>query len=321
MPDKSLKPEISIVIPAYNSEKTILRSLDNLLNQDILNCEIVIVNDGSTDNTRRIILELIKKEGINNNIKLIDQENLGLGGARNTGIKNSAADHITFLDADDTLDLNVVREATEKAKKGNFDIVMFRFERIGQQVSYTKNLSMLDSIGIPGINAFFLESTTASAWARIYNRKFLINSKLVFPEKRYHEDLQFVAMAYYLAQNVSFINKIGYNWILTEGSITSSVNFKHINGIIDSLLDIKRFLINEDIVDQTMSRFIVFCCRHLNGLFYKIDTLHTEYPKATLLRYLRNRIHDLSINNYNYFLWKEHHIIHFIKNINRVADL
>lgn len=123
MSANDLKPEISIIIPAYNSEKTVLRSINNLLNQDIINCELIIVNDGSTDNTKDVILNLIENECQDNNIKLINQQNRGLGAPRNTGITNSTANYITFLDADDTLNLNVLKEAADKTKKGNYDII------------------------------------------------------------------------------------------------------------------------------------------------------------------------------------------------------
>lgn len=320
MPEKPARPDLSIVIPAYNTEKTLLRSLTGLLNQNMLNCEIIIVNDGSTDGTRDIVLDLIINKGVQN-IKLIDQENRGLGGARNTGIKNATSDYITFLDADDTLDLNVVKEATSKAQKDNYDIVMFRFERIGQQVSYTKNLRMLDSIGIKGISSFFFESTPGSAWGRIYNTNFLINTNLTFPEKRFHEDLPFVSMAYYYAKSVSYVNKIGYNWICTEGSITSSINRHHIDGMIESLTDIKDFLIMENIYDYVLSKFVIFCFKHINGLFFKIDKLSEPDKKKHLLRYLKHRIYGLDINNYKNFIWKHTLTHNYIKNINRVFDL
>lgn len=93
-------PKISVIIPTYNSENTILRCIKSIQSQTYNNLEIIIVNDGSKDNTERIVNELKR---IDSRIKLISISNGGVSHARNTGIENATGEYITFVDSDDTI--------------------------------------------------------------------------------------------------------------------------------------------------------------------------------------------------------------------------
>jgi glycosyltransferase involved in cell wall biosynthesis len=93
-----LRPQVSVIVPVYNGEATIERCLDSLLKQEACNIEIIIVNDGSSDDSLRICESYAEN---NKNIKLISQTNSGLCAARNSGIKNSTGDYIGFVDCDD----------------------------------------------------------------------------------------------------------------------------------------------------------------------------------------------------------------------------
>lgn len=93
------KPKVSIIIPAYNSEKYIAQSIESCLNQNYENVEVIVVNDGSTDTTREIVASFCE----NQRVILINQQNQGVSAARNQGIKHATGDYLTFLDADDIL--------------------------------------------------------------------------------------------------------------------------------------------------------------------------------------------------------------------------
>ena len=93
-----LFPKISVIVPVYNSEKYLSEALRSLEEQTFKNFEVVIVNDGSTDGSDKIIEKFIEK---NRNFKLINQKNMGPGCAKNTGIKYSTGEYVTFLDSDD----------------------------------------------------------------------------------------------------------------------------------------------------------------------------------------------------------------------------
>ena len=115
-----INKKVSIIVPVYNSEKTILRCLDSILNQTYKNIEIIIVDDGSTDNSYNLI-----KSRLNNDhrIKLIKKENTGVSDSRNNGLEITTGEYVTFIDSDDWIELNLIEKMVEVLEKENVDIV------------------------------------------------------------------------------------------------------------------------------------------------------------------------------------------------------
>ena len=113
--------KISVIVPVYNVEKYLSKCLDSLANQTLKDIEIIIVNDGSPDNSQKIIDEYVKKY---NNMKSYIKENGGLSDARNFGIKKATGEYISFLDSDDYVTHDMYERMYEKAISNNFDIVV-----------------------------------------------------------------------------------------------------------------------------------------------------------------------------------------------------
>ena len=102
-----MQPKISIIIPIYNTAKYLPKCLDSIINQTYQNIEIILVNDGSTDNSSKIIQEYAKKD---QRIIIINQKNSGQSAARNTGLKQASGEFISFIDSDDTVDKTFIEE-------------------------------------------------------------------------------------------------------------------------------------------------------------------------------------------------------------------
>ena len=102
-----MKRKYSIIVPVYNVEKYINECLSSLINQTYKNIEIVVINDGSSDNSLSLIEEYSR---IDDRIRVIDQKNMGLGYTRNVGIDNAVGDYILFVDSDDYISLNTCEE-------------------------------------------------------------------------------------------------------------------------------------------------------------------------------------------------------------------
>ena len=107
-------PKVSIIVPVYNVERYIVRSMDSLVNQTLKDIEIIVVNDGSTDNSKKLI-EIYQKK-YPNKIKLVDKKNGGLSDARNYGIPHATGEYIAFLDSDDYVELHM-KKCTTRQKK------------------------------------------------------------------------------------------------------------------------------------------------------------------------------------------------------------
>lgn len=126
--------KISIVIPCHNQAEYLEDSIESAYNQTFPAHEIIVVNDGSTDNTREIAERYMFKEfpGIESPVKVINQVNKGLPSARNTGIMNATGDYILFLDADDILTENAVQRITQEITRTNADIIAPSFREFGK---------------------------------------------------------------------------------------------------------------------------------------------------------------------------------------------
>ena len=112
-------PIVSVIVPVYNSEKYLTEALNSLEEQTFKNFEVIIVNDGSTDNSEKIIKDFVNK---NSNFKLINQKNMGPGYAKNTGIRYSKGKYIAFLDSDDFFAPNFLEILYNLAVENKADI-------------------------------------------------------------------------------------------------------------------------------------------------------------------------------------------------------
>ena len=211
---------VSVIIPVYNVEKYLTKSLDSVVNQTYTNLEIICVNDGSPDNSAKILEAFAKKDS---RIKIINQENKGLSGARNTGIESATGDYIVFLDSDDWIDAEVIENAVEKAV--DVDTVMWGYVREFGDKSLEKkifegNRSFDENgtrelhrrlAGLTGEELRNPENTDAlvTAWGKLYTAKIIKENKLQFVDTKTigTEDLLFNVYYFGYAKNCYFIDK------------------------------------------------------------------------------------------------------------------
>lgn len=201
---------ISIIIPCYNVEETISNTLDSIISQTCTEWEIITVNDGSKDNT----LEILKlyKNKLDGKLKIINQENMGVSFARNTGLKNAIGDYVYFLDGDDIIDERLVQKILNENIQS--DIFIFSFKEIFKNVKIFKIKACNDLL-----SSFLIGKSRIHICSTVYNRGFLINNNLLFEENTcYSEDREFIANSLLLANKVTIIDDILYNYIRRETS-------------------------------------------------------------------------------------------------------
>lgn len=275
--------DISIIVPVYNVENYLKECLNSLLNQDFDGeYEIVCVNDGSTDNSLIILKEY---EKLNDKIVLIDQENKGLSGARNSGLKNAKGNYIMFLDSDDYLkNEKVLPLLYEEVEKNSLDFVVADFEYDYEDKSKNYRIKRSDRIKNKVMNGrefYDLGIKTKSIMSivvnKLYRRDFLIKNNICFLENAIYEDMEFTPKVYYLANKVKYIDEVIYMYRQREGSITSNININN----LDSYL----------IVGESLNQF---------NKNYKSNVLHNSelYMYINLIKKLKfledkNQINDL----------------------------
>lgn len=217
--------EFSIIIPAYNVEKYIKRCVDSVLNQTYNNYEVIIVNDGSTDKT----LKILNKEYKNDNILIIDKENGGLSSARNAGIDKATGKYIIFLDSDDWWEEDLLKQLNIAIKKSNSDVVGFKLQKYYEKENKYEinNLPTFSSInGVLALNRLINSNLTfETAVCYAYKSKYWHKNKFRFSEKKLHEDFGLTPLVIANASKVEFIDYVGYNYYQREFSITKDTNY------------------------------------------------------------------------------------------------
>lgn len=213
---------VSIIIPAYNAEKYMEKSLKSCISQTYQNIEIIVVNDGSTDNTAKIVEELSKQD---NRIKIISTENGGVSRARNIGIKNSNGKYLTFLDADDLLCPTALEDMMAALLAENADIAVANIfvsktqELINVPTGTGQKEIWEGSEGV--LNSLEDHPATYSSVAKIYKREFL--KDVHFSEDfKIHEDSYFVFCLLALCPKVVVVDEYVYMAYLSQNSASRS---------------------------------------------------------------------------------------------------
>ena len=240
------KVDLSIIVPVYNVEKYLKQCLDSLINQNLENYEIVIINDGSTDNSRNIIAQYY--EG-NSKIKVIDQKNAGLSEARNSGIRQANGEYIAFIDSDDYISNDMMKYMIEKAKKKKLDLVVCNYERVyddSDRRECVKNCLEEDVVyeGNELLKKFFANKITPNACDKIYRRDIFIRNNIIFPSGYYHEDLLTMYNVLCSVKRAAYINKNFYKYRCRENSITTSLSMKNIEDM-ELIIDKINFKFND----------------------------------------------------------------------------
>lgn len=278
--------KLSIIIPAYNSEKVIEKCLCSCLNQDISHndYEIIVVDDGSTDNTKNIVLSM-KEE--NNNIVYIYQTNAAQGAARNNGLSKAQGKYIWFIDSDDWIKENILHEIIEKLDSQELTAVL-----VGHATVYAQRIAKWEQFNNSIIssgkdllrqNNFFISPTYA-----IWNKDFLLNNNIRFIEHIYHEDAEICPRMYYKAKRIGFINEVCYYVYPNLNSTTRRINPKRAFDLIRIVQEIELFnrTINEKEIQQIIFNF---ASKLINNSLYNSYQLDTNNINRLNIAWYKNK--------------------------------
>lgn len=213
----------SFIMPVYNTEKYLRKCLDSLVFQTFKDFEIIIINDGSTDNSKKIISWYEKKH---DNIKVINQKNMGLSMARNNGVKKAAGSYLIFIDSDDYVETKLLQEIDSKIN--NSDVLRFQIITEDENGENKQNYEEQEFDNVDGYNAFKYLSTynfVETAWSYIFKKSYYISNNFSFKKGVYHEDFGLIPYIIYKAKNVKSINYLGYHYVKRNGSIMNNSDY------------------------------------------------------------------------------------------------
>ncbi len=209
------KSDISIIVPAYNAEKTIVRCLDSLITQTKKELEFIIINDGSTDNTENLIKKYSDKR-----IKYYKNENQGIGKTRNFGIEKATSKYIMFLDSDDYIDKNMCEKLFVRCEKNNLDLVICDYYKVFENGKIQKvYLEKFDDCSLEENPNIITEHL--NPWAKLYKRDMIIKNNIKFVENLKYEDAPFVIETLCCAKKIGKVNEFLSYYCIHNNSETT----------------------------------------------------------------------------------------------------
>lgn len=276
--------KLSIIIPVYNVEKYVEKCVCSCRMQDFSknDYEIIIVNDGTKDNSMEVVNRAI--EGANN-ISVLSQENRGLSVARNTGLAHAKGDYVWFVDSDDYIEDNCLGKICDYLD-GNLDILQIQYRYVYENGNPGQDAEKTIITGVKtGKEVLKNGGVDIPAQFSIYRREFLLDNRLEFYPRIFHEDVEFKPRAVYYATKITSYNEVVYNYLQRDNSITSKRGLKHANDLITISDRIYNF--GKDCgEDVPYFATVISCC--VNWVLIIMDNV-TKEEKKQLMATLKDK--------------------------------
>lgn len=257
-----MNDKVSIIIPAYNVESYIIECLDSIERQTYKNIEIIVIDDGSSDNT----LEILNRRALNStrSYLVLSQNNAGQSVARNRGLKEASGEFIVFVDSDDWLTGDsAIEKMVNKIQSEKADFVQCSLEFVKAEKHSVYRVPQKESIsGVqPLHDMLMVQDLYTSPWAKIYSANFLIKNNLTFMEGLVNEDTAFSILIASKANKVGFLNDVVYSSREREGSTSRSSfgrMFKTMHTVLIKTQDelIKNGNFSEEVKNLFESRYL-----------------------------------------------------------------
>lgn len=241
--------KVSVVVPVYNGESFIERSLKSFLGQKFDSFEIIVVDDGSEDRTHEVVKKLFEEyRSSDTPTKLIRQQNMGESVARNTGIRNASGKYIAFIDADDLIREEYLAKLFEKAEETHADIVFCGYDEVSEKGDitqpYTEFFRYLDNPidGIAATSLLLKKRIRIVIGNALYRSSFIRANSLSFrPGCPYGPDIEFTTRSLFLAETVASVNEPLFNYVRRSDSVHSTRTSRELFHLIGVRRRIREF--------------------------------------------------------------------------------
>lgn len=305
--------KVSVILLVYNAEKTIKRAVESVLNQQYSDIEIIIMNDGSEDNTHAICEKMLKN---NPNIKLINQSNKGYTITCNKGILNSTGDYIMFLDGDDEITPDAISNLMDKAS--DYDIICGNYNAIiGDKIF--KGFEKLDTCeiiyGSKEYNIFKTESIFGYIWGKLYKKEFIDKNNITFytDKKVSLEDNLFNIECFNFDPKYLFVDTPVYNYYRDYSYTTyTNINFNMLNMSVGLLEATAKRSNKPDLLIPLIARVFSWCMIKQRGIkyfnvccesFFKSKEIHDALNKYDPYKELKQLPSKLQIAFFTYCIY------------------
>ena len=276
---------LSVIVPVFNSAETLSQCLSSILIQSYKDIEIIIVNDGSTDNSMDIVNTYTEK--YRDQVKYIElSENKGIGNARNIGLENATGEFVTFVDSDDWIDSNLYQSSINAMILYDAEIAVFGIKNeydnyINSKYRYVyKNINIIDNDAALRLlcrtyaNDIYISPIVNH---KIYKTKFLKETKLSFDCKSYYYDDEFTFLLFLNKCRIVISNEGFYHYYQKPTSIMHTFSKRHISDKIYTFKNILMFLVQKKIYSFYKKDFWAFFDKSFRTLF---DMLFSAEPNV-----------------------------------------
>lgn len=292
--------KFSVIMPAYNVEKYIGESIDSILGQNYSSFELIIIDDGSTDNTREVCEEYAK---IDKRIKFVHKTNGGLSSARNRGLQIAKGEYVLFIDSDDYwCDYSTLKKINSIIESTRGDLIVFSFEKVYKDDSKlvknnkSKSKFVFDCCK-EKIMKYLIEKNIykACAWNKCVKKEIIDINHMNFPEGYLNEDIIWCAELLVYCENIQYINEIFYAYRQgRKESITSNRSIKNVSDRVSLIYQGIQKCENEFVLNYYAYEYCVSL-----GLLYGIKDKKIEKQideLCFLLRYdLNRKVHMVNL--------------------------
>ena len=310
-------PKVSIIVPVYNVERYVEKCLQTLINQTLKDIEIIVVNDGSTDNSRNIINEYAGN--FPNLIKCYDKENGGLSDARNYGMQFARGDYIAFLDSDDYVELDMYEKMYNKAIEENSDMVECDF------IWEYPDKKVIDTGIVYDNKKDMITYARVVAWNKLIKRELIEKANVSYPKGLRYEDIEFFYKMVPYYNKVSFVKEPLVHYIQRDSSISNVQNerTKEIFDVLDNSINYykEKNLFDEykDELEYTYARILLCSSLYrmikienkdirkelLNQTWDKLNTTFPDWKKNPILKKDKSKknLYMRSVNKVTYKIY------------------
>jgi len=282
--------KVSIIVPVYNVEAYLDKCLNSLVHQTLKEIEIVVVNDGSKDDSYKIIKKY--KEKYSDKIVYIEKPNGGVSDARNVGLSYASGEYIGYADSDDYADVTMFEKMYVKAKEDCLDMIACDYYYV-----YGKKL-IFQSACMREFNDIKMAIRGRVIWNKIIRREILKDNKTTFPLGMHpYEDVAFFYKVTPHIRTIGLVKEPLYYYVHRESSITNTPNERAITDVFRAWDDIIEYYREHSLFEEHEIQLEYNCIRSfLNGSFFKMVKIKDRRLRKRLLRENWQKLSDLFPN-------------------------